>query len=217
MSSDFVFFYVHSDTLRSASRNSFHSLLPVKSVAPGCEDILTIPEPANVLNIVLHAIYNISCSHYDHPLHTLSAAISALLVYGVNLQEHIRPTAPLFSLFLSHAPTLPLDVYSLAAQHDLHELAVSASPHLLSFSLPSLSDEAARTIGPVYLKRLFFLHLGRTEALRRLLLPPPHPHAPTRDCDFIERRKLTRGWALATAGLAWDTRPGEWHAASRLP
>lgn len=66
----------------------------------------------------------------------------------------------------------------------------------------------AERIGAVYLKRLFFLHFGRAEALKRILLPPPHPHAPTPSCDFSDQKKLTRAWALASAYLAWDTRPG---------
>ena len=65
----------------------------------------------------------------------------------------------------------------------------------------------AAKIGPIYLKKLFFLHLGRTDALKRLLLPPPHPHAPTPTCDFMEQKKLTRAWALASAYLTWDARP----------
>jgi len=108
---------------------------------------------------------------------------------------------------LSHAPLRPLELYALAASHDLYDLAVSTSPHLLSFSLASLSDEKVEQMGAVYLKRLFFLHFGRADALKRILLPPPHPHPPTAWCDFAEQKKLTRAWALASAYLAWDARP----------
>ena len=64
-------------------------------------------------------------------------------------------------------------------------------------------------MGPVYLKRLFFLHFGRIDALKRVLLPPPHPHPPTQHCDFTEQKHLTRAWALASAYFAWDARPGQ--------
>ncbi|OBZ76566.1 hypothetical protein A0H81_03701 [Grifola frondosa] len=101
----------------------------------------------------------------------------------------------------------PIDVYALAAAHDLYDLAVPVSSHLLAFALPSLTDEHAARMGPLYLRRLFFLHLGRTDALKRILLPPPPPHAPTSTCDFTEQKKLTRAWALASAYLAWDARP----------
>jgi len=215
-----VFFYVNSPILLSASQNSFNSLLPIRtpptpsplnpiSTLDTDQSILPIPEPSDVLNVVLHTIYNLSCAHYSPSLPTLSEALKALVTYGVPLNAYITPSTPLFTTLLSHAPASPLEIYALAAQHSLESVAVSASPHLLSYPLSSLPDELAAQMGPVYLKRLFFLHLGRSEALKRLLLPPPHPHAPTQECDFTEQKKLTRAWALASAYLAWDARPGE--------
>jgi len=110
-------------------------------------------------------------------------------------------------MLLSQAPLYPLDVYTVAAKHDLHDLAVSTSPHLLSFQLYTLTDEMAEAMGPKYLRKMFFLHIGRSDALKRLLLQPPHPHAPTPWCDFTDQKTLTRAWALASAYLAWDARP----------
>ncbi len=78
----------------------------------------------------------------------------------------------------------------------------------LSYHLPGLTDELVDRIGPRYLKRLFFLHMGRADALKRILLPPPHPHPPTLWCDFEEQKRLARAWALASAYLAWEARPG---------
>jgi hypothetical protein len=149
-----------------------------------------------------------SCAHYSPSLEALIAAVHALKSYGMPLKARIVPTSPLFTLLLSHAPLHPLELYTLASSYDLYDLAVSTSSHLLSFPLSSLSDDMAEQIGPVYLKRLFFLHFGRADALKRILLPPPHPHAPTPWCDFTEQKKLTRAWALASAYLAWDARPG---------
>ncbi|CAK5282107.1 unnamed protein product, partial [Mycena citricolor] len=43
-----------------------------------------------------------------------------------------------------------------------------------------------------------------------------YPHPPTAACDFANQKSLNRAWALATAYLAWDIRPGEcvsWSAA----
>ena len=66
----------------------------------------------------------------------------------------------------------------------------------------------AKEVSPVYLKRLFFLHYGRADALERILasLSSSHPHPPTRECDRTEQRKLSRAWVLASAYLAWDAR-----------
>jgi hypothetical protein len=55
---------------------------------------------------------------------------------------------------------------------------------------------------------MFFLHVGRVDALKRILLPPPHQHPPTIDCGFSDQKGVTRAWALASSYLVWDARPG---------
>jgi hypothetical protein len=209
LSSDGVFFYVHSHVLLSASENGFNSLLsPLPSPTVDQELMITVPEVSNVLNIILHAVYNMSCAHYSPPFSLLTNTIDRLTVYGISSKTRIASSTSLYAILLSYAPLFPLDLYALAATHDLYDLAVATSSHLLSLPLASISDEMAERIGPIYLKRLFFLHFGRSDALKRVLLPPPHPHPPTSWCDFTEQKKLTRAWALASAYLAWDARPG---------
>jgi hypothetical protein len=213
LSSDSVFFYVHTHVLHGASENGFSGLLPPTSKAPPGQlgPVVMISESSTILNIILHAVYDMACSHYSPSFESLSEALSVLTTYGLSVKRYASSSTPLHSLLLSHAPLYPLELYALAASYDLYELAVSTSSHLLSFSLASLTDEMADRIGARYLKRLFFLHFGRADALKRLLLPPPHPHAPTTDCDFTEQKRLTRAWALASAYLAWDARPGMSH------
>jgi len=168
--------------------------------------MIVVQESSEVLNVVLHTIYDISCVQYCPSFNTIAAAIASMKTYGVPLRERIAPSTPLFSVLMSHAPLVPLQVYTLAASHDLYDLAALTSSYLHSFSLASLTDEMAEEMGPVYVKRLFFLHYGRADALKRILLAPPHPHAPTQECDFTDQKKLTRAWALASAYLAWDAR-----------
>ncbi|KIJ69995.1 hypothetical protein HYDPIDRAFT_23147 [Hydnomerulius pinastri MD-312] len=209
LSSDSVFFYVHTHVLLAASDNGFNSLLPPSSQTKQgpMGPVVLIPESSTLLNIVLHTVYDMSCSQYSPSFESLAAALSTMINYGISLKTYVARSTPLHTLLLSHAPLYPLELYTLAATHDLYDLAVPTSSHLLSFSLASLTDEMAERIGPRYLKRLFFLHFGRADALKRLLLPPPHPHPPTPTCDFTEQKKLTRAWALASAYLAWDARP----------
>ncbi|RDX55425.1 hypothetical protein OH76DRAFT_1478075 [Lentinus brumalis] len=211
LSSDSVFFYVHTSQVLSMSSNCFSNLVPPTPARAKIVDdlgtVIALPETATVLNIVLHAVYDLSPAHYHPALDTLITAVDAMANYGISPAQHIAPSTPLYSLVLGQAPIQPIAVYALAAAHDLYDLAVPVSSHLLSFALYSLTDELALRIGPVYMKRLFFLHLGRLDALKRLLLPPPHPHPPTQRCDFTEQKKLTRAWALASAYLAWDARP----------
>ncbi|KAM5540344.1 hypothetical protein V8D89_005802 [Ganoderma adspersum] len=211
LSADGVFFYVHTTQVLALSTNHFDDLVPPKPHKSKMRDdlgpVVPVPESASVLNIVLHAVYDISCAHYHPGVDTLITAVEAMAKYGLPPRRHIAPSTPLYSLILGQAPMQPIVIYALAAAHDLYDLAVPVSSHLLSFALHTLTDDLAIRIGPVYLKRLFFLHLGRLDALKRLLLPPPHPHPPTSGCDFTEQKKLTRAWALASAYLAWDARP----------
>ena len=140
----------------------------------------------------------------------LAVAVDALELFELSKKVLMARDAPMFLAILIRAPAEPLACYSLAAHAEIEELAIMASPYTLSLSLSEVTDEDAIRIGPCYLKRLFFLHFGRTEALKRILLQPPHPHPPTPWCDFTEQKKLVRAWALATAYLAWEARPGAW-------
>ena len=166
LTSDSVFFYVNSKRLISASRNGFNSHLPIARENADSDPILNLAETSAVMNIVLHSVYEMSFSHYYPSLLDLSAAVNACKVYGLPLRKLVSPGAPLCQSLLSYAPTNPLDVYALAASNDLSDLAATTSSHLLSFQLPTLTDEMAIRIGPVYLKKLFFLHLGRIDAVR---------------------------------------------------
>jgi hypothetical protein len=208
VSSDSVLFYVHSRILLCASENGFRSLLLHQDQSV----IVAVPENSTVFNIVLRCIYNISCAHYCPSFDDLVTAVIVLHSYGVQPKKWILPSTPLYELLLSHAPVHPLELYTLAASYDVYDVAVSVSSHLLSFSLSTLTDDLAKRIGPAYLKRLFFLHFGRIDALKRLLHPDPRLHIPTARCDFMVQKKLTRAWALASASLVWDARPGVYRA-----
>ncbi|KAJ2931682.1 hypothetical protein H1R20_g5428, partial [Candolleomyces eurysporus] len=211
LSADGVFFYVHSSTLLAASDNGFGGRLPHPTpLDPASKDLdpfFSVPDQSSVLNVILHSAYDKSCAHYSPQFPTLAAAVNRLPTYGIPPKSRIQPSTPLYNVLLSYAPLFPLELYTLAATHDLYDLAVATSSHLLSFPLFQITDEMAERIGPVYLKKLFFLHFGRSDALKRVLLPPPQPHPPTPWCDFTEQKKLTRAWALASAYLAWDARP----------
>ncbi|KAJ3806100.1 hypothetical protein F5876DRAFT_91204 [Lentinula aff. lateritia] len=201
VSVDAVIFYVHSHVVLGASNNAFRSLIP--STPTEAHPVIHVPESSTTLNIILHAVYHMPFSqHYS--FEDLSTAVNQLHVYGVPPKLYVSQDTHLFKLLLSYAPTLPLKVYTLAAKHNLLDLAVATSSHLLSFDLSNLTEETAEAIGSEYLRRLFFLHMGRLDALKRLLSSPPNSHPPTADCNA---KDLTRAWALASAYLAWDLRP----------
>ncbi|KAJ3888419.1 hypothetical protein GG344DRAFT_79769 [Lentinula edodes] len=199
--SDSVFFFVHSHDVLAASDNGFCSLIPSSN------PVIIVTESSATLNIMLHTIYNLSYSQFSYSFEDLANAVDRFAIYGMHPKTYILTNMPLYTLLLSYAPYLPLLVYTCASKHDLQDLAVSSSSHLLSFNLLTLTDEMAKAIGPSYLRRLFFLQMGRSEALKRLLLYPPSNHTPTANCNVRDQQALTRAWALASAYLVWNSRP----------
>jgi len=211
LSQDSVFFYVNSQKLLDASFNGFDACLPLSPPhsIDGQPPTIIIQEDSGVLNILLHTVYDMSCTQFSPPLKFITQAVECLRKYGLPPRKYITPHTPLYSLILSRASVFPIDLYAVASENDLPELATAISSHLLAFDLSNLTDEVSVKMGPLYLKRLCFLHLGRNQALKQLLLIPPTLHSPTAQCNFEQQQKLTSAWALATAYLAWDARPGQ--------
>ncbi|KAK7692906.1 hypothetical protein QCA50_004542 [Cerrena zonata] len=211
VSSDHVHFYVHKHQVLGASENGFNFLLGPISIrqVPCTGTIITLPETSTVINVILHIIYNVSCTHYSPSAGTMVQAVDTFPKYGIPISKYAAPSTPLFSHILSLAPYSSIEMYTLAASHDLEELAIPISSHLLGYPLPEISDDIAAKMGSIYLKRLITLHLNRLESLKELLLSPPPPHvlSPTSRCSSTEQQRVTRAWALAAANLAWDARP----------
>lgn len=210
LSKDSVFFYVHWDVLAKYSNNQFNYLLPrqtPETSQDGTHPILMLPESSQVLNVLLHTLYHIPFRQFSPDSDVTVAAVHSLQSYGFSVKSLISPNTPLYELILSRAPLYPIELFAIASEYDLNDLATTISPHVLGYDLSRLTDALSVQIGPVYLKRLFFLHLGRSDALKRLLLSPPPLHTQTAECDFNQQRKLTRAWALATAYLSWEARP----------
>lgn len=109
------------------------------------------------------------------------------------------------------APLQPLECYVLAARVGLEALAVAVSPYTLSIPLAAISDEDAVRMGAYHLKRLFFLHLGRMDALKRILSRQPTHHPPLEGCDGVVRSlRIRDAWAKKVAEIVWDHCPSAW-------
>ncbi|KAG8722838.1 hypothetical protein FRC08_007786 [Ceratobasidium sp. 394] len=222
---DNVFFYAHRSTLLRESSNQFGGFVPETNEDPmeevdvsepmagldlGASPLLiVVPYPADVLNVVLHLVYGFPVQRYQPSASVLRAVLPALQALGYNIHAFVTPHSELFMLLVQAAAVDPLPMYALAAQYAIEPLAVAISTLTLSGPLSDITDELAQQMGPIYLKRLFFLHLGRTDALKRLLLPPPVPHLPSpgADCDLDAQKSLARAWALACAYVVVDGRP----------
>ncbi|KAI0050130.1 hypothetical protein FA95DRAFT_1487920 [Auriscalpium vulgare] len=201
LSHDNILFYVHRHKILGASDNHFASYVPYE---PNGKHV-SIPLQSVVLNILLHAIYGMPVVHYFPTTDDVLAAIEATRTYGLASDVYLAQGAPLYEVAVSVASYAPFRFYALAAALDAYPLAVAVSSRLLSFPLDSITDDVAAEVGAVYLKRLFFLHLGRTAALKRLLEMPLRSHEPSLICDSNEQKKLARAWSLASAYLAWDS------------
>ncbi|KAF4622486.1 hypothetical protein D9613_009086 [Agrocybe pediades] len=211
-SSDEVIFYVHAQTIVEACPTAFQPPLSAPlSDARFREQIIQLDAPSKELNVILHTLYGNSPAAHSPDLATLIGAVDRMPLYTIPPKTVLVPTSPLYNLLLSQTPLYPLDIYALAAHHGLHQLAVSASSHLLSYDVGSITDDMALRMGAIYLKKLLLLHVGRFSALKAILLHPPHPHPPTRQCNFQDQRQLTRAWALTSAYFAWESRPGMLH------
>uniref|UniRef100_A0A8H8CFQ5 Uncharacterized protein n=1 Tax=Psilocybe cubensis TaxID=181762 RepID=A0A8H8CFQ5_PSICU len=209
-SSDGVLFYIDSATVLKACPTAFVAILMQPLSHPKFRDgniSLDISSPE--LNVIFHALYGTSPAANRPSFDTLIQAVDRMPSYSIPPTTLIRPGGSLYELLLYHAPLHPLESYALAAHHKLHPLAVSVSSHLLSYDLSKISDDMAERIGATYLNKMMHLHMSRFTALKNILLHPPHPHPPSKECGFEDQRKLTRAWALVSAYLAWDARPAD--------
>ena len=170
---------------------------------------VVVEAPSTELNIVLHAVYKTSPAAYSPDIKTIIRAVDRMPAWSIPPNDLLTPSNPLYELLLSYSPLWPLEIYALASRHDLEDMAISVSPYLLSYDLSTITDEMAVRIGPIYLKRLLLLHFNRARDLKSILLLPPHPHPPLKNCHFEDQKKLTRAWALASAYLIWDARLGK--------
>lgn len=131
--------------------------------------------------------------------------LTSLPSCGVELTEVITPDTPISNIILSHARTMPLDAFVLVCQHKLEALAVEISQHLVAVPLYNLMDEHCVAMGPIYLRRLMFLHLGRIERLKGILKELPTTHSPTRDCDILDQKRTVHAaWNAAASEVCWD-------------
>ena len=140
-------------------------------------------------------------------MYLLAVAVDALELFELSKKVLMARDAPMFLAILIRAPAEPLACYSLAAHAEIEELAIMVSPYTLSLPLSEVTDEDAMRIGPCYLKRIFFLHLGRVEALKRILFPPPNLHPSTDDCKAEDQRPVSRAWTVAVGEMSWNLSP----------
>lgn len=203
VTSDTVNFHVHTPSILRLSANAFYGML-----LPAAHTI-TVAETAAVINVVLHVLYGRSCTEYKPTFEDVDASVTALVKYGASLSDLAVSPLPLFDLLVTQALLRAIDVYALAGQNALEEVAVAASAHLNSYNPLQLTDELSVKMGTVYLKSLMDLHLYRRMALKAVVLTPPGKHPPTATCDDATQARVLTAWAVVAAQLVWTASPGE--------
>lgn len=210
VSSDTVHFYVRICRLLNASTSYFGSLLlPCLSedsrVVHAC---INVSEGMYVLDVLLHVIYDIPFQ-YAPALHILLDAIRALHKYGIPLDLYIVPGKLFFEEIARQTHHDPLEVYAVAAEHNIFPLARRSSGHLLKLPLVFLADDMAARLGLAYLHMLYSLHLARVYHLQRILAKPPQFHEPTTLCGESEYQVLQLTWYNETINLTSQANPGK--------
>lgn len=118
-------------------------------------EIVTVPETASLLNIILLIVYRLPMERYHPDLQLMCMAMPLLVSFGYQLSDLITPTSEPFRLLMAHSTTHPLVVYALAASYQLERLAVASSQNTLGVELSQITDDLATVMGPIYLRRLF--------------------------------------------------------------
>ncbi|KAG8718410.1 hypothetical protein FRC08_005312 [Ceratobasidium sp. 394] len=216
LTTDAVFFYAHTSELLRQSSNYFGNLIAEERISKGdstqCTSrgtyIIDPPElklvdySSDVLELVLDAVYKRSTESLAPSIATLRDAIAALVSLGYCPKDMVVPGSELFVRSLEAAETEPLQVYALAAQHSLELLAVAASGLTSAHSLDDVSDELALQMGPIYLKRLFLLHMQRAQEVRHSVHLPLELHAigspPGVKCNEKVQESVNDVWTLAS-------------------
>ncbi|KAK1221532.1 hypothetical protein PQX77_015651 [Marasmius sp. AFHP31] len=136
LSSDSVVFYVDEATLLRVSSNSFKGLLPLMTEDKS-QRILSMRDiTSSELHNMPQAIYNVSgTTPAVVDIQFLLAAVDRFLEYGISAGTFITPTSHLYQNLLACVPLHPLEIYALAAQHDIKSLATTASMHTLALKL----------------------------------------------------------------------------------
>ena len=201
LTTDNVYFYVHSPRLLQHSNNSFGGLLTDISTP------LLIVETSEVANLAFHALYGLDPSSYVPIPAVLLRAFNMLILYGIEPSLVLVPNGPFYNAVVGLGAKHPLQTYSLAASFKLEALAVEVSRHSLATPLHTITDDIAQAMGPAYLRRLVFLHLGRTERLKELMMQPPTAHEPSTDCSENDQKRLQREWRASGLALSWSAEP----------
>ncbi|KAF7790037.1 hypothetical protein EIP86_000986, partial [Pleurotus ostreatoroseus] len=168
---------------------------------------MALPESAAVVNIMLHAIYDMPYNEQQSDLTTVTAALASMRRYQSPLETYIACGTSLYNFISGQAPLKPLEAYTVATENQIEPLAVAISPYIMPFTPHDIPDDFALRIGPLYLKRVWALRRLRCEKMSSMIRNSPTAHSPTSRCEPASRQGSGRAWSLAGAQLAEEFKP----------
>ncbi|KAI0342135.1 hypothetical protein BDW22DRAFT_238907 [Trametopsis cervina] len=201
---------VHSYRLLASSDNHFGGLLPFGDRPPSDKKSLslTVDEPYDVLNVVLHTVYGMSCDAHHPSIDCLSRSIDVFKYCGLPLRRYLSQNgSPLYTTILNHAVANPVEIYTIAASHSLEDLAIASSLYTLDIRLNEIPDAMADRIGTFYLQRLHKLHGLRMEHLQRLLSRSVPYHEEKAWCSAEKREEVSSAVHVAAIQLFYNATP----------
>jgi hypothetical protein len=136
----------------------------------------------------------------------MSAALRSLQSYGVSLDLLLTLGHPMSTTILHLGIQSPLETFAMVAENKLGHLATEVSKKLVSVTPNNLTDDLAEKMGASYLRRLVFLHLGRIDRLKQLLIQPHSLHPVTKDCYENDQKRLQNEWKALAVTLGWKAR-----------
>ncbi|KAG9000082.1 hypothetical protein FRB94_005661 [Tulasnella sp. JGI-2019a] len=166
----------------------------------GSTFIAYVDEPSEVLNIILHIVYETPVAHHGPSLNLIDQALSRLSKYGIQAPP-VNRGSDVWTLLLNFGHRDPVRVYAIAASHAIEPICIAASELTLKVALDVVTEEDALKMGAVFLRRLLFLHLGRQQALKRIILEPPMAHKASQTCSIADRQLIEQRWSLGVADL----------------
>jgi hypothetical protein len=168
---------------------------------------LIVTESSEIFNLLLHVFYDLDPTNQTASLKQVSLLLVALPKYGLSLEIAAAADTHLYNVIMGLASKSSIDTFALVCHHNLERLATDISQLLISIPIHDLNDQQCTLMGPVYLRRLVFLQVGRTERLKEILNVPPTKHEPTIHCDAInQKRNLEAVWEDIVKDLVWEVK-----------
>lgn len=200
---DHIIFHVHLSVLTKSSTCLFtpHAVIQTDG-KPNA-----ISESAEVLNVILHALYCMPCVQFSPSLLVLERALERMeLAHEMDIHSYTLSLTSLHTALFMHAHLDPVKLYAMAGHFGMENLATAVSPHLLSIDLYSLTDADFERMGPIYTNRLLILQVNRRKALKTILtsFSSGDEHAP--QCSIHGQENIQSAWAKSASVFAWDAK-----------